>query len=158
MAAANIDRFNEVTGAVFAHLYQSFPTPTDVGSAVIGISTPDFVTTDRVNEIQYGGFDSLTLDEQQKVAFLFDTAMWLAKAGFIRFESKGRYELHYVTLTLEGLDLLQAIPKSLGPSLGDQLVDAAKSGVTGKLKELTSELISKAVVLGVKAATDYATS
>lgn len=158
MAASNIDQFNEVTGAIFAHLYQSFPTPADVDSMVIGIVTPDFVTTDRVNEIQYGGFNALTLDEQRKVEFLFYTAMWLARAGFIRYESKGKFELHYVTLTLEGLELLKAIPQSLGPSLGDQLIEAAKGGVTGKLKEITSELISKAVILGVKAATDYATS
>ncbi len=41
------------------------------------------------------------------------------------------------------------------PSLGDQLVSATKEGMSGKVKELASDLLSKAVVFGTKAATDW---
>lgn len=158
MSASNIDQFNQVTGAIFAHLYQNFPNPIRIDSTLIGIEITGIQFYDPVNEVGQGGFYALSKSEQDKVVLIQNTAIWLARSGFIRYASTGWYGLDDVTLTLEGLELLKAIPKSLGPSLGDQLIEAAKTGVTGKLKDLTSELISKAVILGVKAATDYATS
>lgn len=158
MSTANIDQFNEMTGAIFAYLFQRFPNPARIDSTLIDVEISPGELYDPIKEIGQGGFYDLSELDKEKVAFFYNTAIWLARSGFIRYESTGWYGLNDVTLTLEGLELLKAVPQSLGPSLGDQLIEAAKSGVTGKLKEVANELISKAVVMGVKAATDFASS
>ncbi|MOA26170.1 hypothetical protein D3C78_1469440 [compost metagenome] len=52
------------------------------------------------------------------------------------------------TLTAKGLEVLKATPASLqtGPSLGEQLVDASKSGT----KELVRGAVGEALSLGAR--------
>lgn len=64
------------------------------------------------------------------------------------------------SLTARALELLNALPSSLDnkESLGEQLVSATKDGITGQVKELASEFLSKAIVFSTKAATEWVNS
>jgi hypothetical protein len=146
MAAQNIERFNIIVGAIFAKLYEEFPVPMDLHWTEF---LDDLMAVDDEGRHEYLRFFTATIE-------------WLAYQGYLKIGStlSGGRVIKCV-LTASTLELLNAVPKSLeseGPSLGDQLVTATKDGVTGKVKDLASDLLSKAAAFGVKAATDWATS
>lgn len=145
MAAANIERFNAVTGAIFASLYESFPVASD-------LAAEDF--REQLQEVP--GEEYL---QRHETRFFISTILWLAEHGYLSTGSPlSSGTVVQCNLTATTLELLSALPSSLnnkGPSLGDQLVTATKDGVTEKVKALTSELLSKAAAFGVRAATDW---
>ena len=152
MAAPNIEQFNILVGAIFAKLYETFPIPielavTDFAEQMLILDSTDL----------YGGNRKF-----HEIRFFTSTVLWLADHGYL---SAGSMVTNSVvkncSLTARTLELLNAFPSSLGskgPSLGDQMVEAAKDGVTGKIKDLASEFLSKAVIFGTKTATDWAAS
>jgi len=146
MAAGNIERFNMLVGAIFAKLYESFPIPTD-------LTVMDFV------EQMTPSLASDNDDPYHDVRFFSSTIIWLANHGYIDSGSAmSNGTVTRCTLTARALELLKKMPSNLedkDPSLGDQLVSATKEGMSGKVKELASDLLSKAVVFGTKAATDW---
>lgn len=133
MTASNIQKFDEITGQVFGALYESFPVPRRLFIKDFlddGFSYNDHVQAELPSES--GSFFMACID-------------WLAEAGYLRYEGK----LHYsgfgdVVLTGKGLEALKALPASLsaGPSLGEQLVDATKSGTRSALGSLAGEVLS----------------
>jgi hypothetical protein len=139
--AANIERFNVLTGAIFAKLYEEFPEPTN-------LSAMDFA-----EQLKIGGSDFVS------VRFFTSTVEWLADHGYLkRGTTVGQGLVTNCVLTARTLELLSALPSSLEseseqPSLGDQLITATKDGVTEKITELTRTFLSEAVLFTTKFAT-----
>ncbi|EJM81312.1 hypothetical protein PMI34_05217 [Pseudomonas sp. GM74] len=150
MPAPNIERFNILVGSIFAKLYESFPVPIELSA----IEFADQLVSDDCAK-EWSQRDST-------VRFFGSTVDWLSDHGYLKrgvvFSNSTILDC---VLTARTLELLNAMPSSLenkGPSLGDQLVKATKEGMSGKVKELASDFLSRAVVFGTKAATDWVNS
>lgn len=136
MTASNIKRFDETTGQVFSALYESFPVPR-------GLYIKGFVT-DGYSVHEHLGVEVPNAEGE----FFFACIQWLAEAGYLTFKDTAQYcGFNNCVLTAKGLEVLKAIPESLqsGPSLGDQLVDATKSGA----KSLLGSIAGQALSIGV---------
>ncbi|WP_028684146.1 hypothetical protein [Pseudomonas chlororaphis] len=142
MTTSNIKQFDEHTGLVLGALYESFPVPRPLlieDFAPDGFSSDDFLGTEVLNE---------------KGEFLFACIDWLAESGYLRFKKRVHNTgFTDAVLTAKGLEVLKAIPDSVstGPSLGEQLVNAAKSGVKGAVGSAAGKVFS----LGVKIASSH---
>jgi hypothetical protein len=133
MTTSNIQKFDEITGQVFGALYEDFP----VARYLL------------IKEFLEDGF---SYNEQlgdefpnQNGDFFFACVEWLADAGYLRFREKMHQAgFEGAVLTSKGLEALKAVPASLsaGPSLGEQLVDATKSGTKSILGSLAGEVLS----------------
>lgn len=142
MTISNIKQFDEFTGLILGALYENFPVRRPL---VVSKLIPDGTY---YNE-SYG------VDlPNEKGDFLFACVDWLAESGYLHFNDR----IHNVgysdaVLTAKGLEVLKAIPDSLstGPTLGDQLVDATKSGA----KSLLGDIAGQALSIGVKFATSH---
>ncbi|WP_085703913.1 hypothetical protein [Pseudomonas sp. B15(2017)] len=138
MADTNIDLFDQITGLIFSKLYQKFPVAIDISSMDFIESFPDHI--DRPGE------------------FFADTVEWLIESGYVvaRTKSSYAYTFEDCTLTAKTLEVLKAIPKSVGgESLGGQIASAAKDGATAKLKELVGEALSKGYGLALSTAMNW---
>jgi hypothetical protein len=142
MTTSNIKRFDELTGQIFGVLYESFPVPHHLLLKDLmpeGYSFDEFFGQDIPNE--HGDF-------------LFACVDWLAESGYLRFKEKV-HATGYTggVLTAKGLEVLKATPDSLSTesSLGDQLVDATKTGAKGVIGNLAGQALS----IGVKFATNH---
>lgn len=157
MPGSNIERFDEITGKIFAHLYQNFPVPTHLSPQVVGVTIPKGAF-DPVSEQSWGGIDDLDDAQREVVSFFVHSAKWLTKAGYIDVLIAGSTGFIDVTLTAKGLEVLKATPKSLesSESLGQQLVTAAKGGFADQLRDLTSAVLKRGVALAVTTATELA--
>lgn len=138
MTTPNIERFNEVTGLVLAHLYAHFPVPQDIEAG-------EFVENATVPAPRYPGVISPFTEELTEDGTFFVSAMeWLAHAGYLSFERRFNSSISGVVLTEKGLQTLNAVPDSLVTivPLGERLVDAAKSGGKEVLKATLREVLS----------------
>lgn len=137
MADTNIDRFDRLTGAVFARLYESFPVGVDLDamkfSAVI---SPE------------QGYEA-ALDQALNLGDFFNaTIVWLQDAGFITFVSTSldNSVAYQCRLTAKGLQVLKSIPDSLtGETLGGRLGDAVQQGTMAGLQTVANEALSRGV-------------
>lgn len=133
MTASNIQKFDEITGQIFGALYQSFPVAKDLPLEEFvedGITIDDFLECEVVNE---------------NGKFFFACVEWLAESGYLRFKEKqDPAGFTHAVLTSKGLEALKAVPASLATSasLGEQLVDATKSGAKGAIGSLAGEVLS----------------
>jgi hypothetical protein len=141
--ASNIERFDLVTGAVFAFLYESFPEP---------------VILDPIHYLEQIAPDGQDPDvrEEQKfgaIEFFGHTIHWLARTGYLTHDTRIRSDLSIFedcVLTAKGLEVLKALPDSItGKTLGSQLQDAAKNGLMDSVKSLTGK------ALGIGASMSY---
>lgn len=133
MTISNIQQFDEITGQVLGALYENFPVPRPLLIKQFiedGYSFNEHMAGDIANE---------------KGQFFIACIEWLSEAGYLCFKDRsyGNGVLDAV-LTAKGLEALKALPASLatGPSLGDQLVDATKSGTKSILGSLAGEVLS----------------
>jgi hypothetical protein len=136
MKADNIKRFNQLAGSIFSDLYKSFPVPTDL-------------------ELETYVADSTSYDEHLQMdvpndggEFFYACIDWLADAGYLRYAAKYTSEgFAGCVLTTKGLEVLKAVPDSIkaGESLGDQLVEASKSGAKSALGDIAGQAISAGV-------------
>jgi len=141
--ASNMERFDLLTGAVFAELYESFPEP---------------VILDPYHYLQQIAPDGQDQDVQSEQAFgaiefFGHTIHWLARTGYLTHNTKIRSDLSVFedcVLTAKGLEVLKALPDSItGKTLGSQLQDAAKNGLLDSVKSLTGK------ALGIGASMSY---
>lgn len=143
MTASNIERFDEYAGAIFAKLYDTFPLPTEL--------TPyQFVGAN----LREPARDGLGTVQNDNAYFFISCVDWLRSAGYLAIGGSyddGTY-LDCV-LTAKGLEVLKAVPESLqsGPSLGEKLVDASKSGT----KELMRGVVGEALSIGARMFTNH---
>ncbi|WP_448092494.1 hypothetical protein [Pseudomonas lini] len=142
MTTSNIKRFDELTGQVLGVLYEQFPVPHFLA---LGKLVPDGYSYD-----EGSGGDA----PNEQGLFFFACVDWLAESGYLRFKEKNHhYGFHDAVLTAKGLEVLKATPDSLSTesSLGEQLVDASKTGA----KSLIGDLAGQALSIGVKFATNH---
>ena len=133
MTASNIQQFDEITGRVLGALYERFPVPHRL----------------MISDFMNDGFsmnDHLGIEVPNEVGMFFIASVdWLADAGYLKFRDKVQ-NVGYLQaiLTAKGLEALKSTPASLtsGPSLGDQLVDATKSGTKSILGSIAGEVLS----------------
>ncbi|WP_371356116.1 hypothetical protein ACA087_06435 [Pseudomonas chlororaphis] len=141
MTTSNIKRFDELTGQVLGVLYEQFPVPHFLA---LGQLVPDGYSYD-----EGSGGDA----PNEQGLFFFACVDWLAESGYLRFKEKNhQYGYHKAVLTAKGLEVLKAIPESLstGPTLGDQLIDASKSGAKGMLGKVAEQALSIGVRIASK--------
>ena len=137
MTTSNIKRFDELTGQILGVLYESFPVPRHL---LLKDLVPDGFTFN-----DFLGYEIPNEDGE----FLFACIDWLAESGYLRFKDKVQPTGYTEgVLTAKGLEVLKATPNSLSTdsSLGDQLVDATKTGAKG----LVGDLAGQALSIGVK--------
>ena len=115
MAAKNIDEFNEITGKVFATLYEAFPIPTLLRPSDFGI--------DESHEGDWGA-DGRFIEgpprSHEEVLFS-QTVQWLEQSGYLtvsgappgRLVGPDRTFFGHARLTAKGLEVMNAIPPSL---------------------------------------------
>ncbi|BFN28461.1 hypothetical protein PSCT_01883 [Pseudomonas sp. SCT] len=140
MAVSNIERFDELTGQVLAALYADFPMP-------IRLSPDKFVAEWWVTNEHIGAPVA-----SRDTKFFTATVSWLAEAGYLRYEALDPTQLHgfaNTVLTAKGLELLKAIPDSLGGSFGERLGEVAATEGREGLRALVSQVLSAGVNLMV---------
>lgn len=137
MALSNIEKFNDQVGKIFADLYAAFPLP-------ITLCAKDFVPNGQVLTTNAAG-DEVISDEAY---FFMATGSWLIKAGYFTAVEFNDGDFGVAILTAKGLEALKAMPDSLQgkESLGEQLVDAAKT----EGREVIRSLVSQALGIGLQ--------
>ena len=141
---SNMERFDQLTGAVFARLYEAFPEPIELDAFPF------------LQDIAPDGQDFETQQEQAFNApeFFSYTLRWLAETGYLTHAKQylGKPStFEECVLTAKGLEALKATPKSIasGKSIGQSLQDAAKNGALESIKKLSGEALSAGVHLAV---------
>lgn len=133
----NIDRFDRLTGAVFAKLYESFPIAVDL----CAMEFSKVISSNQEHDELLGQI--FNQDE-----FFSSTVVWLRDAGFITFSmtSLDNSEAYQCRLTAQALQVLKSTPQSIGgETLGGQLGDAIKQGTMGALKTVANEALNRGV-------------
>jgi hypothetical protein len=122
---SNMDDFNKATAMILEKCFAAFPQR-------ISVKVRDLDPTAEDNTLRNFG----------------DTIIFLAKEGFIRYESSVLSEsFDGVALSSKGLSILNSMPDVLNDkqSLGQKLGGALKSGSKDVLKSLVNQIISAAV-------------
>lgn len=138
----NIEMFDIFTGYIFKELYENFPIPLVMESEDMIRSIPK---------------TALPVEADNGTLIFSETMFWLEDSGFIRFQSPKKSTpimnlepytyFHMVTLTAKGLEVMKRVPKSLRRenSIGDDIVEAAKSGIKTKLSDLVAAALSQVI-------------
>lgn len=138
MAVTNIERFDELTGRVLAALYAAFPLP------VVLLPVKFVTVAERMDDFLGGAVAS------EETEFFAATVRWLAEAGYLRYQVCDPELVQGFTgavLTAKGLELLKAIPDSLGGSFGERLGEAVASEGREGLRALVSQVLGTGVSL-----------
>ena len=137
MTASNIERFDRLTGIIFAKLYSAFPIRVDLDLfELMSASLEDVGENDFLEEV---------ISEPD---FVIATMDWLEEAGYITKMNSTLDGHTYLrcTLTHKALEALKAVPEGLGgPTLGSKIADASKSGALKILGDLASQTLGVAV-------------
>lgn len=137
----NIDRFNRVTLAVFADLYESFPIPTDFDSKIVGIEAAG----DLINSKDDAELASAWMEAARTAV------TWLEKEGFLRWKMATLGgEFFQVVLTQKGLNVLSQVPSSIKENpekvpLGKLAKSTLASGAKGLVADVAKEVIGIAI-------------
>ncbi len=148
MTASNIERFDEITGKVLGKLYQEFPVP-------VNLSADKFV------EPATRFCEHICADVPSKEAeFFIASVLWLAEADYLRLKEQRYGVVVDVILTAKGLEALKAVPKSLdgAHSIGEQLVEAAKSGMAEQVRDLANNFLKRGYALAATTAAELITN
>ncbi|MFK3711823.1 hypothetical protein [Leclercia adecarboxylata] len=138
MAQSNIDMFDEITGRVFADLYNNFPCfyflrPEDY-------TAPIEKSDDFMQDI---------IEGEARLSFVADSFYWLVESGFISGKKMADGSIKGAVLTAKGLECLKKTPDSLRPSNGTQLTEAVKSGSAAAVKNIANQVLSAGVTIAL---------
>jgi hypothetical protein len=137
----NIDRFNLLTGLIFARLYETFP-----------VSSSLFVE-DLTKDYEAATGRKFVIDSKELQLLFSETMFWLRDGDYIAFSIPAKRErdsfgapwvneegFGLITLSVKGLETLRKKPKSLNIrlSLGEQIANAVKVGAINQIGELVS--------------------
>lgn len=96
----NITRFNRVALQVFSDLYEAFPVAVKINLVALLEKTAEESPSAPALDVHLNA--------------LKDTISWLAREGFLHYESKdGKGDFHNVQLSLAGLAILGYTPRIL---------------------------------------------
>ncbi|MCY1288015.1 hypothetical protein D9M70_370340 [compost metagenome] len=131
MSASNIERFDEITGEVFARLYASFPVPCLLKSA-------DYV--DHPTKYHEHLCCEVASEEGE---FFFACIRWLESSGYITTGGQNEQFVAEALLTSKGLEVLRAVPASLQgkASIGERLGEVAAEGGREGMRSLVTEAL-----------------
>lgn len=134
MTPPNIERFNELTGNIFAFLYEQFPLPK--------LLKPEKF----IEGGKDAAFDTNSpsgAGPTEATDFFVATVEWLNVEGYVSYKNMGHFDFREAVLTSKSLAILNGIPASLEntESLGDRLTSAAKSGASEIIKTIARETI-----------------
>lgn len=148
MEKTNIERFDEISADILAHLYEAFPVHTSVTPKVSGLEEILDQDYDPVE-----GASTSTGSRDQETDFFEATLDWLVQSGFVSRKDNIPFSGVYV-LTSLGLQALKHVPQpSLGSeTLGEKLTAATKSGA----KEIAKEALNQALSIGMLALFKFA--
>jgi hypothetical protein len=135
----NIELFNLAVGEVLGECYESFPVPAYITKGIIGIAVKEYYPNPNPNHIN---LDDLEFEISKH------TINWLAKADYIWImESKEGSRAVNATLSPKGLELLNAMPKSVDGSepIGSQLAKGIKEVGVGAFQALVVQVLSGGV-------------
>ena len=128
----NIQRFNLIALLLFAKLYESFPSGTDIKTLKLG---HDALPKDTSWDDQAWDFGAVA----------YDVVLWVAEEGFLRYENPNNTRDFYnARLTMKGLTVLGYVPVSL--QSGD-----AKEPLIEKIKHVLATGTEKAAADGMRA-------
>ncbi|WP_145133629.1 MULTISPECIES: hypothetical protein [unclassified Pseudomonas] len=136
----NIETFDQLTGLIFAKLYERFPIPASL----------DIMEFHEV-------FSSTGEEADIDTSFFNASVRWLIDSGYISDRAiwAGTNNFQQCTLTAKALEILKGTPSVLsGKSIGDELQTAVKSGTLESLKALTNEALSRGFGIAIKTVTD----
>ena len=136
MSGSNIDKFNELTGKVLGELYLNFPVPFNL-------------TAEHFVEPAMEWSEERQMDLPSKEAeFFIATTGWLINAGYISGGLFSNTLVSDAVLTVKGLEVLNATPRSLthAHSLREQLAEIAREGS----KESVKGLLAEELITGAK--------
>lgn len=144
MTSSNIERFDEITGKVLGTLYESFPVP-------VTLHAEKFVEP----ATYYHEKSGMDLPSQE-AEFFVACVRWLADADYLRINGGDYLVVYEAVLTAKGLETLKAVPRSLddSASIGEQLIEAAKSGVAGQVRELSNNALKRGFALAYTTAAE----
>ncbi|UVJ45531.1 hypothetical protein NVV94_08235 [Pseudomonas sp. LS1212] len=136
MAVSNIEMFDDITGKIFAALYQSFPIPKY-------LMAESFVDVAMEFDERHG----MELPSSN-AEFFIATAQWLIDAGYMAGSTHGFIRVEDAVLTAKGLEALKAIPDSVSSkaSIGEQLANTAKE----EGREAFRGLVGQALGIGAR--------
>lgn len=120
MAKTNIERFDEMSAAILAFLYDRFPSSEAVSPAVAGLSV-----------VEYGPYDPeirayrvVSGERDPETEFFNSTLSWLTRAEIVDITPGGNRSDKY-TLTAKTLKALRQA--SGGSTFGSKLSEAVKA-------------------------------
>ena len=135
----NIELFNLAVGEVLGECYESFPVPAHITKGTIGLAVKEHYPDPNPNHINLG-------DLEFKISQ--HTITWLSKAGYIWImEGNDGSNVVKATLSPKGLELLNAMPKSVESSepIGSQLAKGIKEIGVGTFQSLVIQVLSGGV-------------
>ncbi|MBJ2179621.1 hypothetical protein JC795_15605 [Pseudomonas veronii] len=138
MPDSNIQKFDRLTGAIFAKLYASFPVH-------ISLSREDFHDI-LIPDEEMEGLLILEAGDLRirSVDFFYSSIHWLTESGYIlhKGSTDSKPYTYHCVLSAKALEALKATPSNLGgDTIGSKLADAAKSGTQSLLGQLTSQVL-----------------
>jgi hypothetical protein len=151
MATSNVDRFDQLTGKIFAALYESFPIPVD-------LEYREFVDVILVDPDDTPEGKKQILEGKE---FFHASFRWLESSGYLTIGTQGigSPKINGCVLTAKALEALKAIPDNLsGESIGSRLQTAAKDGMVETIKSLTGKALGIGATMGYSAAVAWANS
>ncbi len=143
MAKSNIDKFDEVTGMLFAKLFSTFPEPVD-------IRLEDYVPEEDEQEVISEDSAQWIVDQNRR-EFVEHTINWIVDSGFITSYNFNREQGIFsgVILTAKGLECLKMTPDSLQASAGTELAAAARTGSIELLKSIVNQVLGAGISIAM---------
>ncbi len=144
--SSKIEKFDLLVAKLLADLYKKFPQATGISASAYGIQAEEMFRFD-------GTIDK---DIAHELDFFCNTLRWLKRHGYIDYSTE--YDsgtFMSVAITTKALEVLKGTPESLNTSksLGDDIVDSARSGATDALKQGVTAALSAGVVMAWNALT-----
>lgn len=136
MAVSNIEMFDDITGRIFAALYQSFPIP-------------QYLMADAFVDVAMQFNEQLGMElPTPEAEFFIATAQWLIDAGYLSGTAYPPMRIEDAVLTAKGLEVLKAVPDSVSSkaSIGEQLANTAKE----EGREAFRGLVGQALGIGAR--------
>ena len=124
MAKTNIERFDEMSAAILAFLYEHFPRSEYLSPEVAGLTVVEYGPYDP----DTGGNKVISGEVDPETPFFDSTISWLVEAGVLTMRENRHFSNTY-TLTASTLKLLRRITNGeSGETFGSRLSEAVKAG------------------------------
>ena len=137
MAKTNIDRFDELSAAIVAFLYDRFPAREYVSPEIAGLSVPEYGPYDP----ETGGNKIISGEIDPETPFFGSTLSWLAEAEVLSAKDNRHFSNTY-TLTASTMKCLRRYSQGDGgETFGVMLSESVRNGD----KEAAAAILNQAL-------------